>query len=294
MVALGLAACGSSGAAGRHDHDPSVTRPRRRLAIKHAYEVLFDLADPALSPKLAVVQDGSALESAMKTALKSALAKSAAGATLSKVTIEHGTACKNEFLPSPCATVTYDILSPAKTVVLANAAGVAVYQHGQWLVGKTTICTLLELENSGSRAARMLKPRSRLPEPWQQFAGQVAELVDGPGLDDLAFAQDHQLLGQLERSGQLLFDDEKRGARVADLPQRPVDVVHHPRGEPERELVDDEQLRRHGEDTGKREHALLASRERARELASPVGEPSESARRRARALRLCPCGRGRG
>ncbi len=149
LVVLGLAACSSSGKPAA----TTTTLPSpaaSAAAIKHAYEVLFDLADPSLSPKLAVVQDGATLESAMKTALKSALAKSAAGATLSKVTIEHGTACKNELLPSPCATVSYDILSPAKTAVLANAAGVAVYQHGRWLVGKTTICTLLELENSGA------------------------------------------------------------------------------------------------------------------------------------------------
>ncbi len=119
-------------------------------AIKHAYEVLFNLADPAVAPKLAVVQDGSTLESAMKAALRSPLAKSAAGATLSKITIERGAACKNELLPSPCAAVTYDILSPTKAVVLPNAGGLALYQHGHWLVGKTTICALLELENSGT------------------------------------------------------------------------------------------------------------------------------------------------
>ncbi len=148
MVAVTLAACSSTAKPA-----PTTTLPSPAVstaAIKHAYSVLFDLANPALSPKIAVIQDGSVLESAMKTALKSALAKSAAGATLSKVTIEHGTACKNEFLPSPCATVSYDILSPTKTAVLSNAAGVAVYQHGHWLVGKITICTLLELENSGT------------------------------------------------------------------------------------------------------------------------------------------------
>jgi len=149
IVVLGLAACSSSAKPAA----TTTTLPSPAVstaAIKHAYEVLFDLANPALSPKIAVIQGGTTLESAIKTALKSALAKSAAGATLSKVTIEHGTACKNELLPSPCATVSYDILSPAKTAVLSNAAGVAVYQHGRWLVGKTTICTLLELENSGA------------------------------------------------------------------------------------------------------------------------------------------------
>jgi hypothetical protein len=147
MVAVTFAACSSTA------KPTTTTLPSpaaSKAAIRHAYTVLFDLANPALSPKIAVIQDGSVLESAMKTALKSALAKSAAGATVSEITIEHGTACKNAFLPSPCATVSYDILSPTKTAVLSGAAGVAVYQHGRWLVGKTTICTLLELENSGT------------------------------------------------------------------------------------------------------------------------------------------------
>jgi hypothetical protein len=149
VVALALAACSSSGTPATTT--TSIPSPSASAAaIRHAYAVLFDLADPALSPKLAVVQGGSALESAMKAALKSALAKTAAGATLSKVVIEHGSACKDEFLPSPCAKVTYDILSPTKAVVLRNAGGLALYQHGHWLVGKTTICTLLELENSGT------------------------------------------------------------------------------------------------------------------------------------------------
>jgi len=148
MVAATLAACSSSAKPATTTTLPSPAAST--AAIEHAYAVLFDLANPALSPKLAVVQDGSALKSAMKTALKSALAKSAAGATVSKVTIEQGTYCKNELLPSPCATVRYDVLSPTKTVVLPNAGGVAVYQHGRWLVGKTTICALLELENSGA------------------------------------------------------------------------------------------------------------------------------------------------
>jgi hypothetical protein len=120
-----------------------------KAAIKHAYTVLFDLASPALAPKIAVIQGGSLLEGAMKAALKSALAESAAGATVSEVTIEHGSACKNELLPSPCAAVTYDIFSPTKAVVLPKAGGLAVYEHGHWLVAKTTICTLLELADSG-------------------------------------------------------------------------------------------------------------------------------------------------
>ena len=69
--------------------------------IKMAYSVLFDLANPAIAPKLAVVQDGPTLRAAFTTALKSPLAKSAAGASVSKVTILHGAGCRTEFPPQP-------------------------------------------------------------------------------------------------------------------------------------------------------------------------------------------------
>lgn len=159
VIAVGLAACGSSAApttttttASTTSTTTTTTLPSQAAsttAIKHAYSVLFDLASPQLAPKLAVVQNGSELASAMTAALKGSLAKSAGGASVSKVTVEQGAACKNELLPSPCAKVTYDILSPKNTVLLPNSVGFAVYQNGKWLVAKATICTLLELENSG-------------------------------------------------------------------------------------------------------------------------------------------------
>jgi hypothetical protein len=113
--------------------------------------VLFDLSNPTLAPKLAVVQNGSALEAAMKTALKSSLAKLAAGASVSAVTVETSAGCKGEFLPSPCAKVTYSILGKAHAVLLGNSVGFAVYEHAKWLVSKGTICTLLSLENGGKQ-----------------------------------------------------------------------------------------------------------------------------------------------
>ena len=79
----------------RHDNDPPVTG-RVESGHKARLHGALRPRESSPRPKIAVIQDGSVLESAMKTALNSALAKSAAGATLSKVTIEHGTACKNE------------------------------------------------------------------------------------------------------------------------------------------------------------------------------------------------------
>jgi hypothetical protein len=149
IIGLALSACSSASTPSTTTTTlPSVASST--AAIKHAYGVLFDLADPALSPKLAVIQDGSALSSAMKTALSSNLAKAAGGASVSAVTIEHGSACKNEFLPSPCAKVTYDILSPKKTVLLPDSGGLAIYEKAKWVVAKVTICTLLELEAGGT------------------------------------------------------------------------------------------------------------------------------------------------
>jgi hypothetical protein len=107
---------------------------------------LFDLADPAVAPKLLVVQDGSALKAAFTAAIHSALAAEAGGAKVLAVTIEQGSSCTNLALPSPCATVTYDILSPTHAVVLANSKGGAVYIDSHWLVAKATICSLLTLE----------------------------------------------------------------------------------------------------------------------------------------------------
>ncbi|HKH88702.1 MAG TPA: hypothetical protein VKA05_07755 [Acidimicrobiales bacterium] len=110
---------------------------------------LFDLNNPAITPKLLVVQDGTALKAAFTAAIHSALAKEAGGAKVLSVTVEQGTLCTNQLLPTPCATVTYDILSPTKAVVLSNSKGAAVYISSHWLVAKTTICTLLTLDNGG-------------------------------------------------------------------------------------------------------------------------------------------------
>jgi hypothetical protein len=130
---------------------PSTTVPSKTSAgIDKAYMTLFDLSSPAIAPKLAAVQDGSVLRGAFKAALGSPLAKEAGGARVLSVTIESAAACSAKSLPSPCALVTYDVLSPAKTPLLTNEKGSAVESGGHWLVSKTTICSLLSLESAGA------------------------------------------------------------------------------------------------------------------------------------------------
>jgi hypothetical protein len=150
--AFGLAACGSSSVATTTTASSTTTTatsgtlPATSVSetdIKHAYTTLFDLANPAIPPKLAVVQDGSSLRGAFTKAIKSPLAAEAAGASVSSIKLEQGAACSKAFLPSPCAAVVYDVLGPNHKPVLTGSSGGAVYLSNQWLVSKNTICTLL-------------------------------------------------------------------------------------------------------------------------------------------------------
>jgi hypothetical protein len=149
LVALALAAAGCAASRSSTPTTTTLSPAQARQEVAHAYEVLFDLASPALAPKLAVVQDGAALRSAMQGALRSPLARLAAGARVRAVTLATGAACAREQLPSPCAVVTYDVLSKSGTPLLAGAKGLALEQNGRWVVARTTICSLLSLEAGG-------------------------------------------------------------------------------------------------------------------------------------------------
>jgi hypothetical protein len=155
LVAVAFAACSSSSSTPTTTSTsvPPATLPPAAVSkadIEHAYTTLFDLADPAVPPKLLVVQDGSSLKAAFTAAIHSTLAHEAAGASVLSVTVHQGSDCSAKVLPSPCATVIYDILGPNKKPVLTGSAGSAVYVSGTWLVAKSTICTLLTLDNGGS------------------------------------------------------------------------------------------------------------------------------------------------
>jgi hypothetical protein len=158
LTVIGLAACGGGAATTTSSTATSTSAPLPSAAVSKtdigvSYTTLFDLSNPAVAPKLAVVQDGSSLKAAFTAAIKSKLAKEAAGATVLSVQVEQGMACTNEVLPSPCAVVVYNIFSPSKKVLLAGSKGSAVYESGHWLVAKTTICSLLTLDNGNKTPA---------------------------------------------------------------------------------------------------------------------------------------------
>lgn len=142
-VAVLVAGCGSG---------PATVNPAQaKSAIERSYATLFDFTNHSVTQKMAVIQDGSTLRKALTDALSSSLAKNAAGAKVSAVHVLTASGCQSAALPSPCAKVTYSLLSPSHTPLFATAStGYAVYVSGRWLVAKSTICGLLELFYSAS------------------------------------------------------------------------------------------------------------------------------------------------
>jgi hypothetical protein len=141
-LAVSLTACGSS-------NNAATTTTLNRAAapglIQTAYQTLFNFSDKTVSTKVAVIQDGSAVQSALSDALNSSLSSSATGAKIDTTTLQTSAQCTSAKLSSPCAKLSYDILGAGGTPLLAGQTGYAVYVSGQWLVAKVTICTLLGL-----------------------------------------------------------------------------------------------------------------------------------------------------
>jgi hypothetical protein len=147
-TAFGAAACSSGGTSAT---EPA-TGAGARAAITAAYSTLFNLANPAVEPKIAVIQDGGALRATLTATLKSPLAKKAGGAKVVTATPLATSACTNEALPAPCESVKFDILSTSGKTLLPDN-GFAVYIGGKWFVAKVTICGLLSLAAGGTTPA---------------------------------------------------------------------------------------------------------------------------------------------
>jgi hypothetical protein len=162
-IVAGSAACSNSGnAAGGGTGSTSAptttssgqskTGAAAVAAITSAYGTLFNLANPALAPKIAVIQNGATMQGALQSALKSQIAKTAGGAKVVTVTPLSSSSCSSEALPAPCDGVKFYIVSPkGKTLLPDN--GFAVYVGGKWLVAKVTICGLLSLAAGGKAPA---------------------------------------------------------------------------------------------------------------------------------------------
>lgn len=139
------AACSSSSPPATTTTTKPVDTATAQADIGAAYNTLFNFSVNSTTEKLAVVQDGAQVKTALTQALASPLAKGSGGARVDNSLILYGEGCSSQKLPSPCAKVTYDILGTSGTPSLAGQTGYAVYSNGSWLVAKATICGLLDL-----------------------------------------------------------------------------------------------------------------------------------------------------
>jgi len=136
---------GNSSAPSPSTTAPSATTSASREQIAASYTTVFDFANGTVSDKVAAIEAGSDLQQAIAQTVGSPIASSLSGAKIDSVAdLDQGT-CSSEGVSSPCARVDYDILGTIGTVVLPNNTGYATYQDGQWLVAKTTVCSVLGL-----------------------------------------------------------------------------------------------------------------------------------------------------
>jgi hypothetical protein len=101
--------------------------------IKANWEKFFD-AHTTVADKVKLLQNGAALEAAIKTFANFPLA-SGIGAKVTNVTVTSATK----------AAVTYNLTSSDGSALLSNQKGVAVYQDGTWKVGDQSLCGLFKL-----------------------------------------------------------------------------------------------------------------------------------------------------
>ena len=106
--------------------------------IKANWEKFFAASTP-VTEKVKLLQNGAALESAIKAFANFPLA-SGIGAKVTNVTVSSATK----------AAVTYNLTSSSGGALLSGQKGVAVYQDGTWKVGDESLCGLFRLIPGGT------------------------------------------------------------------------------------------------------------------------------------------------
>jgi len=107
--------------------------------ITKAYDDFFKLAFKNVRVKMAATQNGPTLLNPV-----SPLAGGVSGARVDSVKIVSDTTCTQKDVPTPCASVSFDLLRSKDSPVLSGLTGYATYSTGKWLVAKATVCGLVE------------------------------------------------------------------------------------------------------------------------------------------------------
>ena len=120
-----------------------------QAAITTTFSTIFNLGDQSaagVAAKIALLQDGPALQAPLVQLATSPTAKVATGATVTSMGLLTPAECQSEALTSPCAEVKYGIVggtTASPVSLLPGQTGFVLQQGGTWLLAKLSICGLI-------------------------------------------------------------------------------------------------------------------------------------------------------
>lgn len=145
VLAVVLSACSSGSSSST---STTVNPAQAQAQITTTFTAFFNGGDTNNAAKLALLQNNSQL----KSVFDKNMTNPAAATTASKVDnvqVLSASDCKAASVPSPCAKVTYDLVSRSNgSPLLAGQTGYAVDVNGKWLISQNTFCALIGLEGS--------------------------------------------------------------------------------------------------------------------------------------------------
>src|SRR6266550_6913179 len=128
-----------------------------------------------------------------------------------------------------------------------------------------------ETTNSYARLRTISAPKIRPLD--LRHAGELGARA---GELDAAVLQHIGVVGEPQRGGGHLLDQDDRRSLLAQRADRARDLLHQQRREPHRRLVHEDDARLRHQASGDRQHLLLAARKRARKLAAPFTQDRET------------------
>jgi ABC-type Zn uptake system ZnuABC Zn-binding protein ZnuA len=145
-LAVTLAACSSGSSSS--STNTTVNPAQAQAQITTTYTNFFNGGSTDNAAKLALLQNNGKY----KAVFYKNYANPAAATTAAKVDsvqVLSASDCKAASVPSPCAKVSYDLVSRQNgSPLLAGQTGYAVYQNGKWLISENTFCALISLAGS--------------------------------------------------------------------------------------------------------------------------------------------------
>ena len=145
LTAVVLAACGGGGSSSSGTTTTTQSPTQAMQQITTNWTAFFNGANADNNSKRALLQNSQKYAAPFNKNFNNPAAATTLG-KVDSVSLQTPSQCQQAALPSPCAKVTYDLVSrQTGAPLLANQTGYAVYQNGQWLISGNTFCALIML-----------------------------------------------------------------------------------------------------------------------------------------------------